>query len=178
MTHTGHGTFFCDYLSFLEKNCLTPVVFFVRNAQSAEIECDVTAIPQPALGVALGDAHARRLALQPEDKGPELVDEGIVTKLACAIFSPTERFLIRNGTGMLAPATDAINIREGCTIGHDDLDGIEAVSRGTIAELAFVVEPPTPGCATYQGTTTAVADRDCGHTGEWRAGTSQYLDRS
>lgn len=152
------------------------MVFFVRNAQSAEIVCDVTVIPQPALGVALGDAECKILALQPEDKRSELVDQGIVAKLSCTIVTPTERFLIRNGTGMLAPATDAINIREGCTIGHDDLDGIEAVSRGTIAELAFVVEPPTPGCATYQGTTTAVADRDCGHTGEWRAGTSQYAD--
>jgi hypothetical protein len=61
MTGMCHGAFFCDYLSFLEKNCLTPVVFFVRNTQSAKIVCDVTAIPQPALGVAPGDAHDRRL---------------------------------------------------------------------------------------------------------------------
>jgi hypothetical protein len=42
-------------------------------------------IAQPTLGVAPSDAHARRLPgahLQPEDKGPQLVDDGIVTKLA------------------------------------------------------------------------------------------------
>ena len=55
---------FCDYFVIFEKNCLTPMVFFVRNAQSVEIVCDVTARPQPALGVAPGDAHDRRLSMR------------------------------------------------------------------------------------------------------------------
>lgn len=64
MTGMCHGAFFVIILLFLKKNCLTPMVFFVRNAQSVEIVCDVTAIPQPALGVAPGDAHDRRLSMR------------------------------------------------------------------------------------------------------------------
>ena len=115
--------------------------------------------------------------LQLVDKGSELVDEGIVAELADPITPPTQCSVIDDGTGMYRACTDISDIGEWCAIGQDDFDGVAPIDGGAITELPPVVEPPTPGGATNQGTTTVVADRDCGHTGEWRAGTSQYLDR-
>jgi len=65
------GRFFVVFCYFCKKQPDT-CDFFVRNVQLADTECGLTAIAQPTLGVAPGDAHAQRLSgahLQPEDKG-------------------------------------------------------------------------------------------------------------
>lgn len=59
--------FFVVFCRFFVKNPDT-CDFFVKNVPPAEIECGLTVIAQPTLGVAPSDAHARRLALQPENK--------------------------------------------------------------------------------------------------------------
>ena len=84
------------------------------------------------------------IALQTEYKGAKLVDDCIVTELSRTIVAPTECLLIDDGTGMLIITTEAVNIGERCSIGHDGLDGIELIDSRAITELTSIISSPTP----------------------------------
>ena len=98
----------------------------------------------------LGNAEGALISclLQLVDKGPELVDDGIVAELPDTIAAPTECFAVGDSTGMCRTRTDIGDIGEWCAIGQDDFDGVVPIDGGAITELTLVVEPPAPGLPT------------------------------
>jgi hypothetical protein len=66
---------------------------------------------------------------------------------------------------MLDATTEVVDIGEGRAIGTNYLDGIESIGFGAIPELAFVVEPPTPGSTTNDGTAIVATCRNRSYTG-------------